>query len=197
MRRAIFSIIVIFLLGLGVWYVVGRLGGQNQTSKKNEAPPPPPPLTYATKPEIGYLAPNFLLKTLEGREVRLSDFLDKYVIIDFWNTRCPFCLTELRNLNRLIAENQSKLVVIAINRAEAPTTVDNFLNSYIRPSNIIFVLDPDDANYGRYNGTTLPESFFIDTSGIIRDHNLGELMYDEMKGRASQLFESKPVSPKQ
>lgn len=194
MRRAISSIFVLFLLGLGVWYAVGRLSGEKTPPVLNDAPPPPP-LTYATKPEIGFLAPDFLLETLEGRAVRLSDFLGKYVIIDFWSTRCPFCLTELRNFNRLIAENPNKLVIVAINRGEEAIIVDNFLNNYLHPSNIIFVMDLNETVYRRYRGSSMPESFFIDTSGVIRDHNLGELTYDEMKERMRQLFESTTAAP--
>ena len=195
MRRVLSSLVLIALLGLAIWYVWGRLGGEKQIDQENQDPPSlPPPLTYATKPEIGYLSPDFLLKTVDGREVRLSYYLDKRVIVNFWSTRFPFCLTELKNYSRSLAENSDKLVVIAINRGEASIIVDNFLNSYIRPSNIVFVVDPDDTIYGRYNGTSMPESFFIDTSGVIRDHKLGELVYDEMRKRINDFLKLSPYS---
>lgn len=196
MRRAISSIVIILLFGLGVWYVAGRLGGQKQTGKEDETPPPPPPpLTYVTKPEIGYLAPNFLLKTIDGRQIRLSDYLDKYVILNFWNTRCPFCLTELRNYNRLLPEYSGKVAILAINKGEASMVVDNFITSYLRPSNIVFILDPEDAVYRHYKGTSLPESFFVDTSGVIRNHILGELVYDEMQKSIKELLALPPATP--
>jgi len=51
-----------------------------------------------------------------------------------------------------------------------------------------------DTIYSRYNGSTMPESFFIDSSGVIRDHVLGELTYDDMRARVRQLF-GRPLPP--
>ena len=196
MRRVISSIAVLLLLALAVWYLVGRLTRTDDKTNQDETlpPPAPPPLTYATKPEVGFLAPDFLLKTIDGREVRLSDYLNKYVVVNFWNTRCPFCLTELRNYSRLVTETRGELAVVSVNRGEASVVVDNFLKNYIYPSNIVFVLNDKYTIYSRYNGSTMPESFFIDSSGVIRDHVLGELTYDDMRTRVLQLF-GRPLPP--
>ena len=190
MRRVLSSIFLILLLGGGIWYASGRFGGKSNKGIINEAPPPPPPLTYATKPEVGFLAPDFLLKTLDGREIRLSDYLGKWVVLNFWSTQCTFCLTELRNYSRLVNENQGWLTVIAINRGEPSAVVDNYLNNYIKPSDIVFVFDPEDELYGRYQGKNMPESFFIDTSGVIRDHKLGELLFEDMRFKVKMLREA-------
>ncbi|MBX3219929.1 MAG: redoxin family protein [Labilithrix sp.] len=40
--------------------------------------------------EIGRPAPNFLLKDLDGNEVRLSSFKGKTVVLEWWNPGCPF-----------------------------------------------------------------------------------------------------------
>lgn len=191
MRRVLSSLVLIALLGLAIWYAWGRFGDKNNKGPANEAPPPPPPpLTYATKPDVGFLAPDFLLKTLDGKEIRLSDYLGKDVVLNFWSSQCPFCLTELRNYSRLVNENQGRLTVIAVNRGEPPAVVDNYLNNYIKPSGIVFVLDPEDMLYGRYLGKNMPESFFIDTLGVIRDHKLGEALFDDMRLRVKMLREA-------
>ncbi len=44
-------------------------------------------------------APAFTLKNPEGKDVSLSDFRGKWVIIDFWGTWCPWCIKGFPALN--------------------------------------------------------------------------------------------------
>jgi peroxiredoxin len=192
MRKVISSIVLLLLFGAGLWYAVGTrfLAKDKAELTNNESAPLPPPLSYETKPAIGFLAPDFLLKTLDGREVRLSDHLGQVVVLNFWTSQCPFCLMELKNFSRLAAEYQKKLVVIAINRGEAPVTVGNYLSRYIQPADIVFLLDPDNITYRRYGVEALPETFIVDSSGVMRDHKLGELTFEEMSRRAKAVLEA-------
>jgi peroxiredoxin len=61
----------------------------------------PPPVTSATstatpssatmtKAEVGKPAPDFTLKDLDGKEVKLSSFKGKVVVLEWFNPGCPF-----------------------------------------------------------------------------------------------------------
>src|SRR5699024_8849219 len=41
--------------------------------------------------ELGNIAPDFELETLEGDTVKLSDYRGEKVIVNFWATWCPPC----------------------------------------------------------------------------------------------------------
>jgi peroxiredoxin len=63
----------------------------------NEPKPTPPPATSATpssatmtKAEVGKPAPDFALKDLDGKEVKLSSFKGKVVVLEWFNPGCPF-----------------------------------------------------------------------------------------------------------
>jgi thiol-disulfide isomerase/thioredoxin len=56
----------------------------------------PPPLALAGLQPIP--AGDFILPTLEGRKVRLSDFRGQPVLINFWTTWCTACLAEIDQL---------------------------------------------------------------------------------------------------
>ncbi len=43
-------------------------------------------------PEIGTIAPNFALKTINGRSVSLTDYRGKFVLLYFWATWCSPCV---------------------------------------------------------------------------------------------------------
>ena len=50
------------------------------------------------------LAPQFALKDVNGRTVRLGDYRGKVVLINFWATWCPPCRAEMPDLIRLQRE---------------------------------------------------------------------------------------------
>ncbi len=83
----------------------------------------------------GKAAPDFALKTLDGKDVKLSDQKGKVVLLDFWATWCPPCIKALPHLQATSANKELTdrgLVVWGVNAAEANAKVEAFLkkNNY-------------------------------------------------------------------
>lgn len=55
---------------------------------------------------------NFQFTDIEGRDVRLSDFRGKWVLVNFWAPWCPLCWVEVPTLNEL--NKRKDFVVIGI-----------------------------------------------------------------------------------
>lgn len=63
----------------------------------------------AMKIKIGQDAPDFTLKTLDGKEVTLSDYFGKKVVmLEFWATWCNICVKEIPNLVKNYDEYSEK-----------------------------------------------------------------------------------------
>lgn len=67
---------------------------------------------YATELlETGAKAPDFSLKTPEGKTVKLSDFHGKYVVLDFWASWCPDCIKDIPNMKRMYETYKDRGIV--------------------------------------------------------------------------------------
>uniref|UniRef100_UPI000693A87B TlpA disulfide reductase family protein n=1 Tax=Flammeovirga sp. OC4 TaxID=1382345 RepID=UPI000693A87B len=57
-------------------------------------------LENAVKLKVGDKAPDFKLPMMNGKEVALSDYKGKYVLLDFWSSGCGPCRREHPNLRK-------------------------------------------------------------------------------------------------
>jgi thiol-disulfide isomerase/thioredoxin len=65
-------------------------------------------------------AGDFILPTLDGRKVRLSDFRGQAVLINFWTTWCTACLAEIPALIELQKRHGEKLVILGVSLDYVP-----------------------------------------------------------------------------
>jgi thiol-disulfide isomerase/thioredoxin len=77
-----------------------------------------PPLALSSWQPVP--AGDFILPTLEGRTVRLSDHHGQAVLINFWTTWCTACLAEIPALVELQKRHGEKLVILGISLDYVP-----------------------------------------------------------------------------
>jgi thiol-disulfide isomerase/thioredoxin len=123
------------------------------------------------------LAPDFTLVDLDGKEVSLSDFRGKYVLINFWATWCQYCDLEMPDLDRLYKENED-LVVLAVNVQEEKGVVED----YIKKGGYTFPVVLDEEGYVSltYLVSGYPTSYFVDKEGILLGGVPGMMTYEQM-----------------
>ncbi len=135
----------------------------------------------------GTAAPDFTLADVHGKNVSLSEFRGKVVILNFWATWCGPCEAEMPYLNNLYKEFTSKgLVVIAISVDPKETSV----LSFITEKKLAFpvLLDKNkEVYFDSYAVMGLPTTFIIDRSGVLVEKIMGEQEWDSSKMRAKIL----------
>ena len=131
----------------------------------------------ATSVTFGQPAPDFSATTLDGQQIRLSDFKGSTVAISFWASWCIPCKTELPELQKAsIRYSNKQLVILAVNAGELESIVRAFISSF----NISFpvLLDQDKTITSQYHVSPLPITFWVDANGVIKAEQLGPLDQD-------------------
>ncbi len=116
-------------------------------------------------------APDFVLRDTEGDSVRLSDFIGRTTLIDFWATWCGLCVDSLPNLNQThLTERGLDLVVLAVNVESA-----NIASRFVKERDYAFVtlIDADGKVRSQYGVDAIPTTFLVDKFGVLRDRMVG------------------------
>ncbi len=118
-------------------------------------------------PLIGAPAPSFDLPSPNGeRTISLVRFAGKPVVIDFWATWCTPCRSSFPAYQRIADRYGSKVTVIGISVDEGTGSIPKFA----RETGARFPLAWDEGQIvaKSYQPPTMPTSYVVDASGIVR-----------------------------
>lgn len=64
---------------------------------------------YATTlPKVGTAAPDFKLKTIDGKTFQLSKLRGHFIVLDFWASWCPDCRRDMPDAKRIYEHDSAK-----------------------------------------------------------------------------------------
>jgi len=166
-------LLVIFTVTLMLW--VGRRAAQNRAESGQ-------PLSGRSLK--GAPAPDFELKSLDGRTVRLSDYRGKAVLLNFWATWCPPCKIEMPWFVDLQKQYGGQgLQVIGIAMDDDAEKDSAKIAEFVKEMNLNYVVllgnDKVGDAYGGVDG--LPTTFYIGRDGRILTAVSGLVSHSEIE----------------
>lgn len=129
----------------------------------------------------GKKAPDFVLKTTEGDNYKLSENTGAGpIVINFWATWCIPCIEELKHMKSLYKKYSEKgvqFLAIAIDDPKTVSRVGSFVKSHNYPYKIL--LDTNGEVIHLYQSKVPPYTVLIDKEGQIVYTHVGYRMGDE------------------
>lgn len=117
-------------------------------------------------------APNFTLKDLDGKDVSLSDFRGKWVILDFWGSWCPWCIKGFPELKDIYKEYSDNLTIIGIDCNESEADWRTGVEKYSLPW--VNVYNPAGTTLlSDYGVQGFPTKVIISPDGVIKNITVG------------------------
>jgi len=126
------------------------------------------------------------LKDIEGRQIRLSDYRGKVVLINFWATWCPPCRTEIPDLIRLQREH-GDLQVIGV--TYPPQTLAE-VRRFVRKAKVKYPVGLGSKKMMALfsQSESLPMTILIGKDGRIKDIIEGILLPEEFEQKIKPLL---------
>ncbi len=172
-RSVIFPLLVVSAIVAVIWWIdyrpdSGTSSVYDAKYGQVEMPAGLVPPGMGVEAKEGSLAPDFLLKTLDDGESRLSDLRGKGVIVNLWATWCGPCRKEMPQFVAAYDRYKKEgLEIIAVNLQESASIIQPFVDDF--GMDFPVALDKRGAVSDEYRIIGLPMTYFIDREGVIRN----------------------------
>lgn len=133
-------------------------------------------------------APQLTLKDLKGRELRLSDYRGKVVLLNFWATWCPPCRAEIPELikKQKMYGSQGLQIVGITYPPQKTSEVRSFVHRL--GLNYPIALGTKATKSLFTSSDALPVTVVIDRDGLIHDVIEGVMYEDEFDQKVRPLL---------
>lgn len=145
-------------------------------------------------PRIDQPAPEFNMRTLDGKTVSLSDYKGQPVWISFWASWCPPCRAENPDIEGMYQKYKDKgLVILAPAIGEDSSTVAG----YVKRTGLTFTVGVDETTQlaANYRIVGIPTHFFIDRDGALQVWRIGSMSTKTMEKNIEKIISTVGEKP--
>lgn len=136
-------------------------------------------------------APDFTVLDAAGGEVRLSDFVGKPVVLNFWASWCGPCKSEMPEFDEAYLQQGEEIQFLMVNMTDGAQETADTAMAFIAGSGYSFPVLYD-VNYDAaitYGVSSLPTTYFIDAEGVLVAKAVGAIDAQTLQRGISMIAE--------
>lgn len=164
MKKAMFA-------GLSLLSLVVLMACGEKETKKTQAAQQPKQQTTVQQIAVGKEAPDFTLQSMDGKEVKLSDYKGKKVYLKFWASWCGPGKKSMPELMELAAKpnRDFKILSVIAPGIQGEKTVEQFPQCFQDQGykDIPVLYDTKATTFQAYQIRSIPTEYLIDSQGKI------------------------------
>jgi peroxiredoxin len=174
--RVVFTVVVFSLLTV---FVGSSCNSNDVTPTATNPATNPGPRNNAPGNVLAALPPSVLqaeLRASDGRQIRLSDYSGKVLLVNLWATWCGPCRLETPELVKLHKEFQSRGVELIGLSTENPDASEQSVRAFVKAYNVDYHIGwatPEVALTLMQGRESIPQSFIITREGRIMKRFIG------------------------
>ena len=189
-KKTVLVLLLAFVLLLGGAYLLyTRLEGSVNTYQLSAQETRAPDGTAASETPGPVPAPDFTVYDEAGNEVRLSDYLGKPVVVNFWASWCGPCRMEMPEFQEKHLELGGEVQFLMINMTGGRETVEtarDFIAGQGYTFPVLYDTEGDAAvTYGAY---ALPTTYFIDAEGYAIAQARGAINSETLQAGIAMIY---------
>lgn len=189
-KKTSFLVLVLVLAALigGAYVLYGRLSAGAGADNLSVQTPPPAQTPGETgapqdsaapeeteRPKVE--APDFTVVDADGTEVKLSDYVGKPIVLNFWASWCSPCKSEMPEFNAAWEELDGEVQFLMVNMTDGARETVESAREYVEGEGFTFpvLFDTKSEAAIAYSAYSLPTTYFIDAEGYVTARAVGAI----------------------